>query len=789
MAARLASYRLSVRTLHRAREGARCRRLAHSPSGAHATAGVHHTRRVLWRIVLLAGTACAILGPVTNQRWVYADSPQSPAERLDYVEEEPDESEDDELEEEPLSDGRWPIAFDFAAVRGRISDFLMELSRGPGSLYSEIVNTPPDPTVHPEVEWDAEVRLGEDLCIAERAFIGERLRAMRKPFAALMGVDEREVDERDIPVVAIAGSGGGYRAMLNTIGSLCGAEASGIFDCVAYTAGVSGSCWALGVMHSGVAGSSSAFVAAQHLKDRIQTSYLDMVTLDALVTPPINKSSHSILTKSILTLPVKYSLLRKAAGENGVVSLVDVYGTLLGSRILVPSDVRTLDPQHLSLHLMRKAIDRGQLPLPIFTAIQHAIAPVAIQAMRDLQSEKSRSVDPARADALEKAQSYVSDTASRFFWYEFTPYEIGCDEIGAWIPSWAFGREFFNGESLERRLYFKEIQPTLELFPPQLYHWLLELVTENERDLGLIHPVLPDQVPNFLKGLNGQLRPGSPPDLADRTYMTFMDAGAELNIPYYPLLRRNVDCIIALDASADSQDLWFTRAEGQPVCHLLAVEWARALRLSPAPELAVKRGLRTWPRGASWPAEVHPAHAHRPGADGTGDTEARAAIRKFAESQESALAEQTHRQDSTGEHGLPQRGEEAAPRRGSFASCEVWIGSSESNASDSARLDDLDEAALLRRDGIGIVYIPLAANEARVPGFDPSSVSTWRREVTAAESQALLDVAEANFAGSRAKIVRLLRAIWLRKKRDRARAEWRDRLLRLRPDMLHNSDF
>lgn len=28
---------------------------------------------------------------------------------------------------------------------------------------------------------------------------------------------------------------------------------------------------------------------------------------------------------------------------------------------------------------------------------------------------------------------------------------------------------------------------------------------------------------------------------------------AELNIPYYPLLWRSVDCIIALDASADSQ--------------------------------------------------------------------------------------------------------------------------------------------------------------------------------------------------------------------------------------------
>ena len=28
--------------------------------------------------------------------------------------------------------------------------------------------------------------------------------------------------------------------MLNTMGSLCGAEASGIFGCVTYTAGVSG---------------------------------------------------------------------------------------------------------------------------------------------------------------------------------------------------------------------------------------------------------------------------------------------------------------------------------------------------------------------------------------------------------------------------------------------------------------------------------------------------------------------------------------------------------------------
>ena len=57
-------------------------------------------------------------------------------------------------------------------------------------------------------------------------------------------------------------------------------------------------------------------------------------------------------------------------------------------------------------------------------------------------------------------------------------------------------------------------------------------------------------------------------------------------------------------------------------------------------------------------------------------------------------------------------------------------------------LDELDEAALLRRDGIAVVYIPLAPNVRRAPGFDPTSISTWRREVSEEESQALLATAE-----------------------------------------------
>jgi cytosolic phospholipase A2 len=105
----------------------------------------------------------------------------------------------------------WPksLTVDFSWLQDRLNALFLELSLGPGSLYSEIVDQPPDPSIYPEVEWDASVRLGEDICLSERAFLAERKRAMRVPFARLMGVNPDEVDERDLPIVAVAGSGGG----------------------------------------------------------------------------------------------------------------------------------------------------------------------------------------------------------------------------------------------------------------------------------------------------------------------------------------------------------------------------------------------------------------------------------------------------------------------------------------------------------------------------------------------------------------------------------------------------
>ena len=91
-------------------------------------------------------------------------------------------------------------------LQSQISELLITLGRGPGSLLEEVIAESEEAV---ECSWDAHVRLGEDLPIAERAFLRERRRRIRKSFAKLIGVSENEIDERDIPVVAIAGSGGG----------------------------------------------------------------------------------------------------------------------------------------------------------------------------------------------------------------------------------------------------------------------------------------------------------------------------------------------------------------------------------------------------------------------------------------------------------------------------------------------------------------------------------------------------------------------------------------------------
>ena len=72
----------------------------------------------------------------------------------------------------------------------------------------------------------------------------------------------------------------------------------------------------------------------------------------------------------------------------------------------------------------------------------------------------------------------------------------------------------------------------------------------------------------------------------------------------------------------------------------------------------------------------------------------------------------------------------------------IWIGSSKDSDAEQSRFDDLTEEELAERDGIGIVYIPLIPNASIAPGWDPGTISTWRREMDPGETEKLLAVAK-----------------------------------------------
>ncbi|KAH7339527.1 acyl transferase/acyl hydrolase/lysophospholipase [Rhizoctonia solani] len=671
-----------------------------------------------------------------------------------------------------LTSWTWPEPFKW--IQDRASILVLELSRGPGSLWNEIVDSPPNSQDHPEYDWEAEVRLGDELCMAERAFLRNRKRKMRASFAELLGVPIHEIDERDLPIVAIAGSGGGFRAMVNTSGALKGAQDTGVLNCTSYISGISGSCWALAMMYSGVAGGPSPSEVQRHLKSRIQTPYLDINNFDLIITPPFNKYLLS-------------GLLHKVTAPGwGSVSLTDIYGTLLSARLLVPDDIKKLDFRCLSIHHFRRFVDDGSYPMPIMTAIsRHLRQDLETQEVETKKQER-RSYGPTRRLRLRKEAEEL-EAKARWLWFEWSPYEVGCDELGAWIPSWALGRRFENGRNIERR-YFLEVRPLLRDLPLPIFNWLDSVLVENEKEFDVIHPVPPAGLPNFVKGLEDQLRYGSPDGITEAETLRFMDAGAELNIPYYPLLRRGVDCIIALDASADSQDLWFTRAE----------------------EYAARRGLQTWPKGARWPKVLQPAtqDSETTAQNQVSDSDSRT-NQKIASTKESDVVEQADHQRAAqapmgsaplaiedhnaasdhskdqdtetvtkdrdpsslhkGTEALDQPDEETKP-----SSAYVWIGSSTDNG--SSRVDNLEEETLASRDGIGIVYMPLIPNEEaqrRHSGrlWDPMDVSTWRFELQREETDKLLTTAEMNFKDGHQKIARVLRVMWMRKRNARLEKE------------------
>lgn len=682
---------------------------------------------------------------------------------------------------------------------GYVAKFQRELDMAEGSLADEIWREAQDPDINPEIVYVATVRIGKDLCQEEKLFKQRRKRYTSRALAHYLDIPEDEVNPEDVPTIAMCGSGGGLRAMVAGCGSYQSAQEAGLFDCVTYTAGVSGSCWLQALYYSNI-GKQNHGKILDHLKGRIGTHIaFPPNALDLLTTAPTNKYLLS-------------GFVEKFQGDpKADLGIVDIYGLLLAARLLVPRHDLQVDNNDLKLSNQRAYLAKGRYPLPIYTAVRHEI-PVEVVASGDNPANSAaeaealkESVSQAGVEAPKEAltQAELEATKERakqeswFQWFEFTPYEFFCEELDAGIPSWGLGRQYQNGSSVPHKddlhlpeyhlplllgiwgsafcatlaHYYQEIRPVVRGFTS--FVGIDSLIEGRTDELAKVHPFEPASIPNFVLGLRDQLPPTCPESIFQSAYLQLADAGMSNNLPLYPLLRegRDVDILIAFDSSADIKTgNWLSVADGY----------------------AKQRGVKGWPMGAGWPKETLTEQQTVKELDMAQAKSPQEAAEKIA-----AVQEEQETRETTAQQTPDKDQNKRAESPTDLTYCNVWVGTtlertSETEPPPSKLLaPDADQWELLSPDaGITVIYFPLIPNPA-VPGVDPDTtdfLSTWNFVYAPPDIDRVLALARANFDAGKEQTRRTVRAVYERKKRDRLRREESERIGRWEKELKSHAD-
>lgn len=317
------------------------------------------------------------------------------------------------------------------------------------------------------------------------------------------------------PVIGMALSGGGYRAMINSMGQIQALQAGsqgtgGWMDAVTYIVGLSGGSWA-----------TATYVSNGGRKaDDLNTNVWDLET--NLITGPAG-GKDAFYTRL-------GELVKAKADEGFPVQITDIWGLSIGNHVL-PREFRTDTNPNFTISRLAAnvpAFANGSLPMPIIVAaeIPHTTA------------------KPGQTAPL----------------YEFTPYEFGTWDSsnmtngGYLTPIQYIGSNHTNGtcyNGLDQLSFISGVSATLfnslgsltsALFDNSSFPFL-NASTQNVAN-----------IPNPFQGYTGPENPD--PNDAE---LTLVDAGeTDQNVPLVSLLvpERRVDAILALDSSADTDKNW-----------------------------------------------------------------------------------------------------------------------------------------------------------------------------------------------------------------------------------------
>ncbi|KAK5675126.1 hypothetical protein LTS10_012200 [Elasticomyces elasticus] len=461
-------------------------------------------------------------------------------------------------------------------IKGMIKDAFPEaiqdlkIMGGLTALETRIKKEMHDAKLFPEVERVAEVRRGLELCPEEQAFLIARKVRARDNFARYIGLKPEDVDPRDVPTIAFGGSGGGFRTMIGCLGYGRQMQHAGLWDCLTYVSGVSGSCWSLAAYYT--FGHASFDKVIEHCKRRFS---------------PYHPLSGEAIRK-ILSVPggariTLGPLIMKSKSGLQTVAM-DLYAVFTTGWIFFQDEPATHPGRHLTKSpapwqtswyrwsSAREYTDHGAEPLPIFTAIRHE---------RPWKDWKDKEHPFGDADHDEGDHKDADD--AWFQWYEMTPYEVGCDETQAWVPTWGFGRPFEEGRSTmqlpEHSLalllglctsapagpltsYISTISRNLPTgFLGNSIHSMASRITkfwgkQGTEEFQEHHPLHACNEHNFLyHHTHVEKGEGRPPGIENSPRIHLIDSGMDNNCPTYVLLNpsRQVDVIINMDASSDVQ--------------------------------------------------------------------------------------------------------------------------------------------------------------------------------------------------------------------------------------------
>ncbi|KAJ0117355.1 hypothetical protein J7T55_003769 [Diaporthe amygdali] len=334
----------------------------------------------------------------------------------------------------------------------------------------------------PEVKLDAFVRRSSSLHQDEEDFIKTRRHRIScqgdKYLHTFLGLAEDEiVDPSDVPLIALGGSGGGYRAMYGFAAFISASKEMGLWGCLVWTAGVSGSCWTLA-------------------------------------------GYYTFAEQSILRLTQHYLAVARELAHP------------------------------LSLHALDTVARSSQ-------GIYFLLGPL----IRKVNSP-SRDIGLVVMD-LSLANGF-------FQWMEISPVEIGNTDNRSYIPTWAWGRTFQSGKSINRcseqslSLILGQctsapagpvsgyISALLASLPKGTLMSRILLLLNNfarmkrwEKFWG--NPIRAGHDPNPFYG--------HAPEWERQTKIRLMDGGMSNNLPNHVLARpeRDADIIISFDTSSDVQ--------------------------------------------------------------------------------------------------------------------------------------------------------------------------------------------------------------------------------------------